>query len=80
MIKPLIKNISFYIGVGLIFLSGLLYILLADIVINTQSLWLMLLILFAFGSAICVVLSEKYRGSSNAVYVLKGVGIAMALC
>lgn len=80
MDKNLIKNISFFVGVGLVFLSGLLYILLADIVINTQSLWLMLAVLCAMGSAVCIVLSERYRGSGNTVYVLKGVGVGLALC
>lgn len=80
MIKPLIKKISFYVGVGLVFAAGLLYILLADILINTQSLWLMLSVLFAFGSAVCAVLSERYRGSGKALYVLKGVAVALAVC
>ena len=80
MNKPLIKNISFFVGVGLVFFSGLLYILLADIVINTQSLWLMIAILFSFGSAICSVISEKFRGNNKTMYTLKGVAIGLAVC
>lgn len=81
MIKPLIKTISFYVGVGLIFLSGLLYILLADIVINTQSLWLMLAMLFAFGSAICLMISDNFKdGHKKFMYSLKGIAIGLGVC
>jgi len=78
--KTVIKNISFYIGVGLVFVSGLLYVLLADIVINTQSLWLMIAIVFAFGSAVCEMISDNYREKKKIMYTLKGIAMGLALC
>lgn len=80
MNKPLIKNISFFVGVGLVFFAGILYILLADIVINTQSIWLMLAVLFALGSAVCTILSERYKGRNDIVCALKGVGVGLSVC
>lgn len=81
MNKPLIKNISLFLGVGLIFVSGLLYVLLADIVINTQSLWLMIAILFAFGAAICTMISDNFKdGRKGTMYALKGIAIGLCVC
>ncbi len=79
MNRTLIKNITFYIGVGVVFLAGLLYILLADIVINTQSLWLMIAILLSFGSAICAMVADNFKEKYKVMYTLKGVAIGLAV-
>ena len=79
MNRTLIKNITFYIGVGVVFLAGLLYILLADIVINTQSLWLMIAILLSFGSAICAMVADNFKEKHKVMYTLKGVAIGLAV-
>ena len=80
MHKQLIKNITFYLGVGIVFLAGILYILLADIVVNTQSLWLMLAILLSLGSAVCVVVAETYREKRMRMITLKSIGLGIAVC
>ncbi|MCM1195083.1 MAG: hypothetical protein NC099_03650 [Corallococcus sp.] len=80
MNKPLIKNIMFYVGVAAIFAAGMLYVLLADWMLTTQSLWLMLAILLSVGSAVCAVLSERFKEKPKALYALKGVAIGLAVC
>lgn len=79
MNKPLIKNITFYVGMGLIFAAGIIYVLLADIVVNTQSLWIMLAMLLSFGSAICGVLAENFKERRTKMIVLKSVAVGLAV-
>lgn len=79
MNKPLIKNIMLYIGVISIFGAGMLFVLLADWMLTIQSLWLMLAILLSVGSAVCAALSERYKGSPNIMYTLKGIAVGLAV-
>lgn len=79
MNKQLIKNITFYIGVGLVFVAGILYILLADIVVNTQSLWLMLAILLSLGCVACVIVAETFKEKRRKSIILKSVGVGFAV-
>ena len=76
MNKPLIKNIMLYIGVISIFGAGMLFVLLADWMLTIQSLWLILL---SVGSAVCAALSERYKGSPNIMYTLKGIAVGLAV-
>ena len=79
MNKQLIRNITFYIGVGLVFAAGIIYILLSDIVVNTQSLWLMLSILLSLGSAICFVVAETFKEKRIRSITLRSVGLGLAV-
>lgn len=78
MNKQLTRNITFYIGVGLVFAAGIIYILLADIVVNTQSLWLMLSILLSLGSVACAVVAETFKEKRIRSITLKSVGLGLA--
>lgn len=79
MNKQLIKNITLYLGVGLVFAAGIIYILLADIVVNTQSLWLMLAILFSLGSAACFIVGETLKERRRKTIILKSVSLGISL-
>ena len=79
MVKELLKKISFFVSVGLIFVVGLLFIILGDLILNSGSPWLIGAVLIAFGSAACFIVGEIYRERKVLLWVLKGVGLALTL-
>lgn len=79
MVKELLKKISFFVSVGLIFVVGLLFIILGDLILNSGSPWLIGAVIIAFGSAACFIVGEIYRERKVVLWVLKGVGLALAI-
>lgn len=79
MNKPLVKNIFFAIGCIALFVAGLFYVLAADLLITTQSVWLMLAILLSFASSILALLSSYHKEKRRRSLTFKGVGIGLAV-
>ena len=79
MNKPLIKNIFYYIGCISLFAAGLFYVLAADLMLTTQSIWLMIAIILSFSSSVFAVLSETYREKKALSYSFKGLAMGIAV-
>lgn len=79
MDKELLKKIPFILGVGLAFITGLLFTILGDLVLKSSSPWLIGGVLLAFGSVACLVLSENFKEKKALFWTLKGIALALAL-
>lgn len=79
MNKPLVKNIFFTIGCIALFVAGLFYVVAADLLITTQSIWLMLAIILSFSSSIFALLSNYFRESRRKSFTFKGLAIGLAV-
>lgn len=79
MNKNLIKNILFYIGTFAMFLAGVLFVIMSDLSIKNTSDRLIVSVLFSFGSAIAFFLANSLADKPKAMYVVKGIALALAV-
>lgn len=77
--KELLTKLSFFIGVIGIFLTGLLFSILGDLLLSAASYWMIGGILLTFGSGVCLVLSDLFREKRIVKWVLLGLAIALAI-
>lgn len=79
MNKNLIKNITFAIGGLLIAAAVLIFALVGDLSLKIGSAYLIILIVTGLGSAICFLLSSRFRDEPKKILLLKLIGIALAV-
>ena len=79
MSKTLLNQIAFLVGAISIFCAGMIYILLADLVLGVRSPWLFVAIVIALGAVVCLVLSDRYKDKPKTMYILKSVGTFLTL-
>ena len=73
------QNITFYIGALAMFVAAVFYMLMADLSFNNTSDRLIVAVLLSFGSAILFFLSVNYGEKPVIMYLLKGLGVALAI-
>lgn len=73
------KLISLLIGGILIFVTGLIFVLLADLKLKTYAVWLFVDIIISAGSGILNLLAENYRDKHVLYIVLKSIGYALSI-
>ena len=73
------QNITFYIGALTMFVAAVFYMLMADLSFNNTSDRLIIAVLLSFGSAILFFLSVNYGEKPVIMYLLKGLGVALAI-
>ena len=73
------KLISLLIGGILIFVTGLIFVLLADLKLKTYAVWLFVAIIISAGSGILNLLAENYRDKHVLYIVLKSIGYALSI-
>ena len=92
MAKSLAKNIMFYIAILTMFVGGILFVLMSDLtyctefkidanppVKNAPSIYLIGAVLLSFGSAILFFFSNNYAEKPWAMYLMKGLGVALGI-
>lgn len=79
MNKNLIKNITFAIGGLLIAAAVLIFALVGDLSLKIGSAYLIILIVTGLGSAICFLLSSRFRDEPKKILLLKLIGITLAV-
>lgn len=78
MTRATIKTIVYYAATISIFVAGLVYMLMSDLTFGNSSQWLILSVIFSFGSGVCAFVSAKMK-DKIAYYILKGSAIALAI-
>lgn len=78
MSKDNMRKIFYFIGMIGIFVAGLTYVMLCDMLIKTNSTWLFVSIIFSLGSGICCIFADVYKEKRKAEIVLKSVSIGLA--
>ena len=79
MNKQLWKDITYYVGGLAVIFSGLLFMVLGDLIIKASSTLLLLLILFALGSTVCWFVSGMFKEQPLKCNVFKGIAVALAI-
>lgn len=79
MTRATIKTIVYYAATISIFVAGLVYMLMSDLTFGNSSQWLILSVIFSFGSGICAFVSAKLKDKIVPYYILKGSAIALAI-
>lgn len=79
MPKTLSKNITFIIGVIAMFVAGVLYILMSDLIFGNTSTWLIIATLLSFGGAISFFFSNNFVEKPVVMYVLKALGLLLSI-
>ena len=79
MNKLLVKNISLFSGGGLVFTSGLFYVLMTDLKLSNSATWLFIGIILAFGGSILFLLCESAKEKPKLLYPLKGTSILISI-
>lgn len=79
MTRATIKTIVYYAATISIFVAGLVYMLMSDITFGNSSQWLILSVLFSFGSGICLFFSVRIKEKIVPYYILKGSAIVLAI-
>ena len=79
MIKTRLKNITFLIGVLTMFAGGLLFVVMSDLTFKNNSGNLIITVLLCFGSAIIFFFANNFLEKPVAMYIMKGVGLALAI-
>ena len=74
-----IKLILMLVGGIAIIGVGLLFVLVTDLVYKNSSYWLFLAIITALGSGVTFLLADKFKNKEVIFYVLKGLGIFLAI-
>ena len=79
MVKTLSKTISFYIGVLSMFVGGIIFVLMSDLTFSNSADNLIISVLLCFGSAIIFFFANDYMEKPWAMYLMKGIGLALAV-
>ncbi|HCY49526.1 MAG TPA: hypothetical protein DHU79_04605, partial [Clostridiales bacterium] len=79
MTRATIKTIVYYAATISIFVAGLVYMLMSDLTFGNSSQWLILSVIFSFGSGVCAFVSAKLKDKIVPYYILKGSAIALAI-
>lgn len=79
MLKSLSKIITFIAGVLTMFVGGIIFIIMSDLTFKNNSGNLIIVVLLCFGSAIAFFFSNNFAEKPIVMYVLKGIGLALAI-
>ncbi len=79
MSKDNLRRIFYLIGMIGIFVAGLAFVMLSDLLIKTISTWLFVAILFSLGSGVCCILSGTYKEKRKLEIVMKSVSVGLAV-
>lgn len=77
--KSTIKLISLIVGGVTIFVAGLIFVVITDLKLKNTSTWLFISIIFSFGSGIANMLSDNIKEKPIPYYILKGLGVLLAI-
>ena len=77
--NALTRKIVLLVGVVSIFGAGLYFAITSDLLLMNSSLWLFLSIICAFGSGACLALSDLIKNNKTAFYIMRGLGIVLAI-
>lgn len=73
------RSISYIVGASLLALVGIIFLVLSDLGLKNSAGWLLFSVLLSFGSSIVCFFSETVKDKPILVYVLKGIGLALAI-
>lgn len=79
MLKSVSKTVTFLVGVLAMFVGGILFIIMSDLTFKNNSGHLIIVVLLCFGSAITFFFSNNFAEKPIVMYVLKGLGLALAI-
>lgn len=77
MSRDNLRRVFYLIGMIGIFVAGLAFVMLCDMLIKTVSTWLFVAMLFSLGSGVCCVLSGTFKDKRKAEIVLKSVAVGL---
>lgn len=73
------RKVALFGGVVAALAAGLIYAVFSDLKLMNSSLWLFLSIICAFGSGICLAVSDLIKNNRVAFYIVRSIGIALAI-
>lgn len=79
MNRTMLNKLSFFIGGILIFATGMLYILIADLGLQVRAAWLLIASVLSIGSAACFLLSEKLQDNRIQFILIKSIAAFLCL-
>lgn len=77
--SALTRKIALFGGVVASLIAGLFFAVISDLQLMNSSLWLFLAIICAFGSGICLALSDLVKNNRVAFYILRGFGLVLGI-
>ena len=73
------RKVALFGGIVASLAAGLVYAVISDLKLMNSSLWLFLSIICAFGSCICLAISDLIKSNKVAFYIVRGIGIALGI-
>ena len=73
------QKITLYVGALTMFVAAVFFMLMSDLAFNNTSSRLIVAVLLSFGSAILFFLSASYSEKPKIMFLLKGIGVALAV-
>lgn len=77
--RTMLNKLSFFIGGILIFATGMLYVLIADLGLKVRAVWLLIASLLSIGSAACFLLSERLQDNRTWFILIKSIAAFLCL-
>lgn len=73
------RKVVFFVGTAIMLLAGLYFAITSDLLLMNSSLWLFISIICAFGSGICMAISDLVKSNKVAFYIVRSLGVVLAI-